>query len=501
MKKLQKIVALFIVVAIASCTQTDELQPTNQQSQKLEPLTGAEINAQIHQVLQQTGSFSWADADDYVLWSALMRGDSILTIGYGSSSFSTQKSTALISQKNDILDVVRSYEEGTGLRLKNGTDVLVYDDEVLNFVDVLVGNIETLSALRAMPNVRYIEPAGYRFFANESTLKSSSGCDKAPVAVNSADYRTIAPNCLVSWTYDKHNITQAWSYSTGSGITVGLIDTGVSQDQSMFGSNFNDGYSSGRSIYKYGVFVDSFWPWVTTTDGVYDKCAHGSLMAATIASPRNDNYMPVGVAYNCNLVSYRATKNVVLDSYHEQRGVARALTELGNRTDVKVISMSIGHIINVGSIADAVRYAYAKGKMIIAAGGTSTEFTNFAGVIFPASMDETVAVTGITDGSGFTECAVCHKGNKIDFTVIMERHNDDSRHSVCLGFYNNSKTYVGGSSVATSTTAGIAALIWGKYPNWSRAQVLNRMKQSASLYPNKNSNFGYGNINALAAVQ
>ena len=224
-------------------------------------------------------------------------------------------------------------------------------------------------------------------------------------------------------------------------------------------------------------------------------------MAATIGSPRNDDMLPVGVAYNCNLVSYRATKNVVLDGYHEQKGVAKALTELGNRSDIKIISMSIGHIFSVGRIKDAVKYAYGKGKMIIAAGGTSTEFTNFVGVIFPANMSETVAVTGITDASGYHECAVCHEGSQIDFTVIMQRASNSDRTSVTLGYYAGQKDYVGGSSVSTATTAGIAALIWSRHPTWSRSQVLSKMKQSASLYPNKSSSFGYGSINALLAVQ
>jgi subtilisin family serine protease len=499
--RLLKAFMLFFIMVLAACTKQDGLIDNPQFDSNLEPLTGAEINQLVVTTLNQKGTFAWTDVDNFVLWSALMRGDSILTIGYGDAPFSTQKSTVLLNQKNEILNVIRSFEEDQSTRLKSGSDILIYDDAVLNYVDVWVGNIETLEALRKTPNIRYMEPSGFEFFAYQGGLKSSSGCDNEPVAVNSADYRSIAPNCLVSWTYDKHNIPLAWNNSTASGITVGLIDTGVSSEQSMFGSNFNDGYSSGRSIYKYGVYVDSFWPWVSTTDGVWDKCGHGSLMAATLASPRNDNNLPVGVAYNCNLVSYRATKNVVLDGYHEQKGVARALTELGDRSDVKVISMSLGHIFTVGRIEDAVKYAYAKGKMIIAAGGTSTEFTNFVGVIFPANMSETVAATGITDGSSYEECAVCHKGSKIDFTIIMQRANDDNRRSVCLGYFENSKTYVGGSSVATSTTAGIAALIWGKYPTWSRDQVLTRMKQSADLYPNKSSDFGYGSIDAYLAVQ
>ena len=39
-------------------------------------------------------------------------------------------------------------------------------------------------------------------------------------------------------------------------------------------------------------------------------------------------------------------------------------------------------VFSVGRIKDAVRYAHGKGKLIFAAGGTSTSFTNFVGVIF-----------------------------------------------------------------------------------------------------------------------
>ncbi|HAN77057.1 MAG TPA: serine protease, partial [Bacteroidales bacterium] len=75
------------------------------------------------------------------------------------------------------------------------------------------------------------------------------------------------------------------------------------------------------------------------------------------------------------------------------------------------------------------------------------------------------------------------------------------RTSPTTSFYENSKQYIGGSSVATSFTAGVAALVWAKYPTWTRDQVLTRLKQSASIYPNRNSNFGWGNINAYLAVQ
>ncbi|HOZ15835.1 MAG TPA: S8/S53 family peptidase [Tenuifilaceae bacterium] len=501
MKKISIWVIVLTLIAFAGCKNDDGKKESYKEVYPKTPLTGQEINNIIRETLNKTGDFDWNKADVFVLWSALTHGNNILTIGYDEQPFAEVNSKRSEQAKKQILEQVLSLEKNSTENIRKGESVVIAEGKELNFMDVYVSNIETLVALKNNAKVRYIEPSGYRYFDFEPMVKSDSGCDTDPETINSGDYTVVAPNCQVSWTYYKHNIPSAWSYSTGSGVTVGLIDTGVSSEQSLLGSSFNQGYSSGRTITKYGVYVNSIWPWSTTTDGSVDKCGHGTLMAATLAAPRNNLGYPVGVAYNCNLVAYRATGDVVLDGYHEQRGVSRALTELANMASVKVISMSIGHIFSVGSISDAVKYAYSKGKMIVAAGGTSTTFTNFAGVIFPANMTETVAATGITDGSGYTECDVCHKGSKIDFTVIMQRASDANRRSVCLGFFNNTRNYVGGSSVATSTTAGIAALIWGKYPTWTRDQVLTRMKQSASLYPNKSSDFGWGSINALAAVQ
>ena len=310
----------------------------------------------------------------------------------------------------------------------------------------------------------------------------------------------ITPNAKVPWTFYQHNIPSAWNLSTGSGITIGIVDTGVSPNQSLLGTNFNEGLSSGRTIQKYGVYVDSIWPWTTGADGPNDQCGHGTSMSSVAAAPRNSRGLPVGVAYNSNLIVYRAASNVVLDGYHEQNGVKDAFTALGNNLNVKIISMSMGYIFSVGKIEDGVKYAYSKGKLIFCAGGTSTSFTSFVGVIFPAWMPEAVAVTGVIEGTSTQKCDVCHTGSKIDFTVQMQRAATGNTVPV-ESYYEGLNDYVGGSSVATATTAGIAALVWAKHPTWTRDQVLTKMKQSASLYPNKNSEYGYGNVNAYLAVQ
>jgi subtilisin family serine protease len=223
-------------------------------------------------------------------------------------------------------------------------------------------------------------------------------------------------------------------------------------------------------------------------------------MASVAAAPRNDRGLPVGVAYNANLITYRASTNVVIDGFQEQEAVKKAFTALGNNANVKIISMSMGHIFSVGKIEDAVKFAFGKGKLIFCAAGSSTSFTTFAGVIFPAWMPETVAVTGVKEGATFQACDICHTGSKVEFTVVMQRAS--SGNTVPVGsYYENQTDYVGGSSVATATTAGIAALVWSKNPTWTRSQVLTKMRQSASLFPNRNATYGFGNVNAFLAVQ
>ena len=503
MAKITLRLSVILFLVIVSCAKDDALQensPVINESQN-EPLTSKEINKKIDEMIRTKGSFDWSKASDHLLWSAVVRGQNIVTIGFGNSKkdFERSKSSRIDNIQNDLQETIMKHEGG------NLKKISISSDKYLNLIDVTITKLETIIALRKNKHIRYIEPANYRYFEtksleNRSDSSSGSGCGFETSSLNTLDYTTITPNAKVPWAFYQHNIPSAWNYSTGKGITIGIVDTGVSPEQTLLGSNFNDGVSIDRTIQKYGVYVDSIWPWTTTIDGPSDKCGHGTSMASVAASPRNDNGLPVGVAYNANLVTYRAAGNVVLDGYHEQNGVKNAFIALGNRSDVKIISMSMGHIFSVGKIEDGIKYAYSKGKLIFCAGGTSTSFTTFVGVIFPAWMAETIAVTGVKEGASYQKCDVCHTGEKIDFTVVMQRAG--SGNTVPVGsYYDNQSDYVGGSSVATATTAGIAALVWAKNPSWTRDQVLAKMRQSASFYPNKNPEFGYGNIDALLAVQ
>lgn len=500
---MKKCVFLLLTVFTLSACNNDDLQTSSVESEMVQtdPLSARQINEKINETIKTKGRFSWNESSSHFLWSGIFQGNKIASIGFGNSKddFDRSKSSDSESLQNEILEVIQKYE---GKKDR----VLLSSDEYLNQIDVYIEKQETVIALRKLKSIRYFEPADYRYFENENKLtgaaaksSSSSGCGLESTALSSVDYTTVSPNAKAPWSFAKHNITSAWNYSTGAGITIGLIDSGVSFNQGLLSGSFNNGLSSGRTISKNGVYVDSVWPWSSGYDGADDKCGHGTSMASAMAAPRNNLGQPVGVAYNANLVSYRAASNVVLDGYHEQEGVKLAFTALGNNTAVKIISMSMGHIFSVGKIEDGVKYAYSKGKLIFCAGGTSTSFTTFVGVIFPAWMPETQAITGVKENTSNQKCDVCHSGAEIDFTYQMERASGNN--IPVLSYYNSQTDYVGGSSVATASTAGIAALVWSKNPSWTRDQVLNKMRQSSTYYPTKNSDFGYGNINVLQAVQ
>ncbi len=501
-----RISLVLLAFLLLACTDENSVAPVIEQQ---DPIAKSEIDADIISSLQENDEFNWQEASDEMIWSALIHGDSILSVGYqpfGESNINGRISEIDI-QQTDWIEVSESIINNS-VAIAQKSDATIQEEDlevrrhnVLPFIDMKVTSLEVVRYLRTLESVRYAEPLGYEVdFSSVAggRIESNSGCSNDPdYGIPSSDYTNIAPGAKASWHLYANNIVNAWSSSTGQGIGIGLIDTGISSNQDNLNGNFNSGYSSGRYVNKEGFYRSSWW-WWSKPDGPNDKCGHGTAMAGVMAAPRSNDGSSVGVAYNANLVSVRGTGDVVINNSREKTGVSDALVYLGNRNDVKIISMSIGDVFSNSKVADAVRYAYGRGKLIFAAAGTSTSFTNWFGVIFPANMNETVAVTGIKE-SGYTRCDICHSGSKVDFTVIMER-NGTENHPLSLAMSGSQPSTVGGSSVATATAAGIAALVWAKNPGMSREQVLDKMKRTADLYPNRSSSYGWGTLDAAAAV-
>jgi subtilisin family serine protease len=384
------------------------------------------------------------------------------------------------------------------------SQLFAFAENVLPVLDVYVHNPATITALRRSGLVRYAEPIGYEpYMRQQSGERSSSGCGSNTPASGlqpNIHYFTIDPGCKQSWNHSYHKITEAWNNSTGYGAGITVIDTGCSDDQENLGDDVAQGWSGGRSIEKYVTLPQTTFLGFPTGDPEtpHDLCGHGTSMLGAAGAPRGVDGNATGIAYSANLVSIRAAADVFLDESREIVGTSNAFIQAAGG-EGRIISLSMGRLTSASQLTDAIVYAHNSGKMIFAAAGTSFSWTAwFTGVIFPATLSQCIAVTGMRTNLT-SRCNACHSGSKVDFVLVMER-TVDGRHPLSVAMSGDSPSTVGGSSVSTASTAAIAALVWAKYPGWTRQQVFDRLKTSSNYYPTRHPSFGWGRINAQTAT-
>jgi hypothetical protein len=462
-----------------------------------QPFSKQKVDDYVKEQYTANGDFRWEQADFKMLWSAVQYGDQTVAIGYQpadyvgleNSIYRVRIQQGVWKEVHDaLIELIRNELAQRGLE-SEWRAILVEDDPILPIITLKLSDRHVLTALRNLKNVRYLEPLDYAHADLMTEERSTSGCSVSTYALNTADYTTTTPNAILPWNFGLMNIPAAWNTVQGQGITIGVIDAGLSSAQSLLGSDFNNGDSNvGRSITTDYTFGSS----------VYSSCSHGTAMSGLATGARNNLGATTGVAYKANLHFIRGCEDVVLDRSVERTGLKNALVKMGNRADVKVISMSIGTPFYSSVIEDGVNYAWGAGKMMMAAAGTSFSWTSWWGVVYPAALSKCVAITGVKENFG--TCASCHDGSQVDFTVTMERSTNSSRNTLSLNTSGYAAKYIGGSSCATAMASGIAAMVWSVNPNFTRDQVYNHLLTTSQYYPNPNGSRGYGNLNAGAAV-
>ncbi len=437
-------------------------------------------------------TFDWQNAPVEMLWSALVATDSMLAVGYTEGS------------KAAVLQLIIENEQRYRPELDWSKCTVGSDFDNLNAFYIKVSGIETLQKLRASSNIRYIYPTGYSPDAQATMPRSDSGCDgyNAEALTANVHYTNITPGAKASWHHLSHQVNNAWNYATGQGIKMMVIDAGLSQNQSAFQAASFDPFGTGRTLELISRYPASINFWGTSvnsyTTSPYTTCGHGTAMSGLAVAPRNAVGNAVGVAYNCNFVFCRATQDVLIGDSYEELGVAAALNLAASRSDIRVVSMSLGSIISRRVIGDAIIAVRNGGKLPFCAAGTSTTWTSWYGVIYPANMAEAIAVTGVTTNTA-QKCGVCHSGSEVDFTAVMERSSDGVK-AVTTAVSGNAPSTVGGSSAATATVAGIATLVWSRKPSMTAAQIYTRLRNAAANGASPSSSLGFGVINAASAA-
>jgi subtilisin family serine protease len=351
---------------------------------------------------------------------------------------------------------------------------LLAADSLLPIITIELDNVAVMQAIRTLPVVDYLEP---RFFPVTLLSDGSLDCKQEPWDFNmQPSFTDIGNGNLIPWNYGHSHIQEAWARGgatpiAGAGITIGLLDTGIFDEQTLFHQPlFSSGMSVGRTIQKGG-----FW---TYDPG--DRCGHGTRMAGTIAAPllgvRAERNI-VGVAWQANLAYTRRADGVVLQQWEESttsNGILELAADFWPGMEADIITMAWGSPFWFESIADRIRSWYYKpgrDMLFIAAAGTPAIAGTPCGVVFPARMEEVIAVAGATP-DGHLSVQSCG-GPEVDIAAVVGPDVPST------GRRPGDIWKFGGSSDASAIVSGIAALIWSHYPDWNRDQVRARLYSGA----------------------
>lgn len=520
MKKSVNLLAFLALLTVWGCREELPISPPQEVAQftaDIEALDGSaplsilELQELGMRKLATEGEFYWNSTSDFELYSAVSQTGGEVLVGYKPAhlddigSFIHELnpfSQEFTEARQYILDQLALIYQNELQQEWNPADRLGNVDERLPVMRLSLDNYQALALLRRMPQVRYVEPYDFPDPLADPFTRSSGCGDRSSPNITSSDYFTTSPsNAKVPWNWSEMNIPNAWNTSKGAGVTIGMIDTGTSDDQPNLGSEFNNGQSnnSGRTIIRRDRRTNA-------ENDPDDPCGHGTRMAGVLAAPRSGDGTTFGVAFQASLIAYRACNGSVINTGADVDGVSDAFTELADDNNVQIISMSLGKNFGSRKIRDAVKYAYGKGKLIFGAAGPKVS----PQVVFPARMSEVQAVSGVREkthgnyNSSLTQCSSCQKGSSVQFVVVNQDDTDNDRVSITLSIGDDNDeddpNWSNSTSNANATVAGIAALVWSADLSQGRSQVLGKLKAASSFWPNKDNQYGYGVLDAEDAV-
>lgn len=280
------------------------------------------------------------------------------------------------------------------------------------------------------------------------------------------------------------SICEAWSYATGRGIKIGILDNGVDVNhidlaQNIYPLSFDT--ESGTSPAK--LFGD-----------------HGTHCAGIAGAIRNNGIQVAGVAPDAKIVSI---SNSLMGTSNSRIKRADGII-WAYKNGVDVISNSWGSSTEHSAINEAIAEAFeygreGKGCVIVFAAGNGG---NNRSVAYPANCNDKILAVGAIQSDG----AIYNKsqtGEKLD--VVAPGVN------VLSTVPNNGTDSWPGTSMACPHVAGLAALILERNPGLTVIQVndiieKNTKKIGPDSYNENHKNgtwnrtYGYGLINAEKAL-
>ncbi|MEA5509790.1 S8 family peptidase [Crocosphaera sp. UHCC 0190] len=382
------------------------------------------------------------------LWVALTNFKGLATQGKYDSvivNFRENLPTAVLSE--EINAIATNYKTTASLNSIYAIDQHIY---------TLSGDEKTLNQLKKSPlkkYVEYIEP-NYIYQALETP--------------NDPEYSK-------QWNLHNINVERAWEETKGEGITVAVIDTGVSRVPDLRQTEFVSGYD-----------------FVNDRNDASDDNGHGTHVAGTIAQSTNNNYGVAGIAYQAKIMPLKVLAAQGGGTVSDIADAIRFAADNG----ADIINMSLGGGGESQVMKDAIDYAYSKGVVIIAAAGNSNQ--NAAS--YPARYPKVISVSAL-DAAG-KKAPYSNYGAGVDISapggsdsgkIVQETIDPNTGEAVFSGFQ--------GTSMAAPHVAGVAALVKAagiKQPE----EILAVLTQSSrKVQEDPFNHYGAGQLDAGEAVK
>ena len=275
------------------------------------------------------------------------------------------------------------------------------------------------------------------------------------------------------WDFAKLKVAEAWQRSTGAGVTVAVIDSGVDATHPDLAANVLSGYDAIAD--RAGATVDNN--------------GHGTHVAGTIAAVTGNNVGISAIAPDTRILPVKALGS---NGSGNMSDAAEGIIWAADR-GAQVINMSLGSTTKVTAVTNAIQYARSKGVTVIAAAGNSR--SSGSPISYPAADNGVIAVaaTDANDRYG----TYSNSGSYVD--VAAPGSNILSTSPVALG---SSYMSMSGTSMASPHVAAVAALLKSKDPALTPDRLEAALESTAVDLGIKgfDPDYGSGRIDPEAAL-
>ena len=310
------------------------------------------------------------------------------------------------------------------------------------------------------------------------------------------------PLFVQQWHHRRIGAEAAWLRSTGAGIVVAVIDSGVAPGG-------NDGFCHPFAG-EYDAVLDHEGPGTAA-----DHLGHGTFVAGVVAQCTGNGIGVAGLAPDASILAIRACT----DDYECTSSDIAAAIDWATTHGARVINLSLGMACGATdwpecSTAienDAIARAVAAGVVVVAIAGNGHEDH----VGFPANHPDVIGVGGVEArllktsysswGSALSVVAPAGEPNiDTDGDGFEDEILQETLRLICSPGGSRSFTYCrwSGTSFAAPHVVATAALLLEAHPGASRDQVRRAIEESAldRGAPGFDALYGHGVVQADAAL-